>query len=107
MRKLAVLLGFMLLLWGGQALAATDVLKTCGTDTDCVVKDVGGCCGYTPACVNQNAKTDPEKAKAECAEKGISGICGFTPVESCICVGGMCEAGSRSKVNKPDQTVNE
>lgn len=66
--------------------------RSCQTNSDCVVKDIGSCCGYQPACVNKNSPTDPEAVKARCAKEGISSICGFQEIESCQCVQGSCQA---------------
>ncbi len=45
--------------------------RSCKTDADCTVKDVGNCCGYYPACVNVNARTDPKAVQAQCAKTGF------------------------------------
>ncbi len=66
--------------------------RSCRTDTDCTVKDVGNCCGYYPACVNVNSPTDPEGVKARCAKEGMMGVCGFPAIDSCSCVNGQCAA---------------
>ncbi|WP_370451311.1 hypothetical protein [Lysobacter sp. N42] len=73
-----------------DAAAALSPDRSCRTDADCVVKNVGNCCGAMPACVNKDARTDPAAVQAECARKGMSSICGFKPVESCECVAGTC-----------------
>lgn len=65
---------------------------SCQVDADCVVKDVGNCCGYYPACVNANAKTDPEAVKKKCESDGMASICGFTDIQSCSCVNNRCVA---------------
>lgn len=64
--------------------------RSCRTTADCAVKNVGSCCGAVPACVNANARTNPDAVQAQCAREGRSGICGFKPVESCECVRGTC-----------------
>lgn len=63
---------------------------SCQTSSDCVVKDVGNCCGYYPACVNANAKTDPEAVKKKCEQDGMASICGFADIQSCSCVNQRC-----------------
>ncbi len=65
--------------------------RSCRTDADCAVKNVGSCCGYFPLCVNKNAKTDPAAVRAQCEKDGISSICGFQEVKGCQCVQGRCE----------------
>lgn len=65
----------------------------CTTDADCAVKDVGSCCGYSPACVNANSPTFPEQVKAECAKNDMQSTCGFRDIEGCACVEGRCAAG--------------
>lgn len=66
--------------------------RSCQTDADCTVKDVGNCCGYYPACVNAQADTFPEQVKAACEAQGLSSICGFQDITACACIEGRCEA---------------
>lgn len=68
--------------------------RSCKTDADCTVKNVGNCCGYYPACVNVNSPTDPKGVQAECAKKGMMSVCGFPDISSCSCKQGQCEAGA-------------
>ena len=68
-----------------------EVDRSCSTDADCTVKNVGNCCGYYPACVNVDSQTFPEQVKSECAREGRSSICGFPTIESCQCVQGSCQ----------------
>jgi hypothetical protein len=68
--------------------------RSCKTDADCTVKNVGNCCGYYPACVNVNSPTDPKGVQAECAKKGMMSVCGFPEISSCSCKQGTCEAAS-------------
>lgn len=67
---------------------------TCRTDADCMVKDVGNCCGYYPACVNKDSPTFPEQVKAECEKQGLMAVCGFPEISGCRCVQGRCAAAS-------------
>jgi hypothetical protein len=69
---------------------------SCTTDADCAVKDVGSCCGYSPACVNAKSPTFPEQVKAECAKNDMQSACGFRDIEGCACVEGRCAAGPAS-----------
>lgn len=64
--------------------------RSCRTDADCTVKNVGNCCGYYPSCVNVNSPTDPAGVQAECAARGMSSVCGFPEVSGCQCVSGQC-----------------
>lgn len=66
--------------------------RSCKTDADCAVKDVGNCCGYFPACVNKNSPTNPAAVKAECAASGMASVCGFAEISACTCNAGQCEA---------------
>ncbi len=69
--------------------------KSCKSDTDCTVKNVGNCCGYYPACVNKDSPTDPAGVQAQCRAQGRVGVCGFPSIASCQCRNGQCEsAGS-------------
>jgi hypothetical protein len=70
-----------------------EVDYSCTTDADCAVKDVGSCCGYSPACVNVDSPTFPEQVKAECAKNDMQSTCGFRDIEGCTCVEGRCAAG--------------
>lgn len=65
--------------------------RSCRVDSDCAVKDVGNCCGYFPACVNQDARPDPQAVQAACAETGMAGVCGFRDIQACACVSNTCE----------------
>lgn len=70
---------------------------SCGTDADCVVKNVGNCCGAYPACVNRASPTFPERVKAECGRKGMAGTCGFPVIEGCACVEGSCRDAKEAR----------
>ncbi|MGN6151393.1 MAG: hypothetical protein ACTHOH_05195, partial [Lysobacteraceae bacterium] len=65
--------------------------RTCRTDADCAVKDVGSCCGACPLCVSKDAKVDPAAVRAQCAKDGMASTCGFQPVSGCTCTKGRCE----------------
>ncbi len=67
---------------------------SCQQASDCAIKNVGNCCGYFPACVNQASPTFPEKVLADCAAKGMTSICGFPEIAACSCVDQRCEAVS-------------
>lgn len=66
--------------------------RSCRTNADCAVKNVGNCCGYMPACVNVNAQTNPAAVQAQCAKQGLASVCGFQDISSCECVKGTCES---------------
>lgn len=72
---------------------ASQVDRSCRSDADCTVKDVGSCCGYQPACVNTKSRPDPQAVQAQCAKSGMSSICGFQEISGCQCVKGQCQAG--------------
>lgn len=76
---------------GKPTLDAANPSRSCRTDSDCTVKDVGNCCGAYPMCVGKNAKTDPAAVRAQCAKDGMASICGFQEVSGCQCVKGQCE----------------
>jgi len=67
-----------------------EVDVSCSTDADCVVKNVGNCCGYYPACVNIDSPTFPEQVMAECAKNDMMAVCGFADIQGCQCVEGRC-----------------
>ena len=68
-----------------------DLDRNCRVDSDCAVKDVGSCCGYSPSCVNTAAQPDPKAVQAACADAGMAGVCGFREIEACACVSNTCE----------------
>lgn len=76
----------------GTGPVASDPSRSCKTDSDCAVKDVGSCCGYFPMCVNKDANTDPAAVRAQCEKDGTSSICGFREVSGCQCVENRCES---------------
>lgn len=65
---------------------------SCHADADCAVKNIGNCCGYSPACVNKDSATFPEQVKAQCQREGVMAICGFREIAACTCNQGRCEA---------------
>lgn len=75
---------------------AVKIDRSCNTDAECTVKDVGNCCGYYPACVNVDSPTDPEAVRAQCAKTGMASVCGFPAITSCQCVAGQCQGSSRA-----------
>lgn len=70
--------------------APVQVIRTCKVDSDCVVKDVGNCCGYFPACVHRNSPTDPAGVRAQCEKNGMASVCGFQEIPACRCVRNQC-----------------
>jgi hypothetical protein len=66
--------------------------RSCRSDADCTVKDVGSCCGYQPACVNRDSPTDPAAVRAQCQAQGMASVCGFREIAACTCNAGQCEA---------------
>ena len=63
---------------------------SCDSDRDCVVKNVGNCCGEMPACVNQASPTDPQGVQARCSAQDRASVCGFNPITACRCVRNQC-----------------
>lgn len=74
--------------------AAVKIDTSCTGDADCVVKNVGNCCGYYPACVNVDSPTDPAAVQAQCARTGTMSVCGFPSISACQCVAGKCQGDS-------------
>lgn len=62
----------------------------CRVDADCVVKNVGNCCGYYPACVHRDSPTYPDLVARRCAEEGLVGVCGHPVIRACACIAGRC-----------------
>lgn len=67
------------------------VQTQCTSDAQCVVKNIGSCCGELPACVNVDSPTDPAAVQAQCQASGRMGICGFRPISACQCQAGTCQ----------------
>lgn len=63
---------------------------SCASDDDCVVKNVGNCCGQFNACVNRGSPADPSAVMAQCAKEGKMSICGAPVIAGCACVQGQC-----------------
>ena len=70
------------------------VNRSCRTDADCTVKDVGSCCGTYPACVNVASPTDPRAVQLECARTGMASTCEVPVIDSCTCSNGQCAAST-------------
>ena len=79
-------------------ISASNPNRSCKTNSDCAVKDVGNCCGAYPMCVSKDAKTDPAAVRAQCAKDGMASTCGFQEVSGCECVKGQCENISNGAV---------
>jgi hypothetical protein len=75
-----------------ERVQAVQVDRSCRIDADCVVKDVGNCCGAMPACVNRDSPTDPAGVRAACSAQARASVCGFNEITSCQCVRGTCAA---------------
>ncbi len=67
-----------------------EVNYSCASNADCVVKNVGNCCGYYPGCVNSSSPTFPDQVKAQCAAQKMHGVCGFPADSGCQCVEHRC-----------------
>ena len=74
-----------------RAALEQDAPMQCTSNEDCVVKDVGSCCGYNPQCVHKDQKVDPEAVQAKCKEEGRVSICGFQEPQGCECVANQCK----------------
>ena len=74
---------------------------SCDTDDQCVIKDIGSCCGYRPACVNVDSPTDPAGVKAACERDGTMSICGFPAINACQCVANRCEGIGEQEAAMP------
>jgi hypothetical protein len=67
---------------------------SCEQDSDCVVMNVGNCCGYYPECLHKSSTPDPSNG---CEFGGsTTSVCGFPSIEKCVCdleqLGGKCQA---------------
>jgi hypothetical protein len=66
-------------------LPADGIDYACAADADCVVKNLGSCCGYNPRCMNERSAPVPE----QCGE-GMVGVCGFPEITHCACQESRC-----------------
>jgi hypothetical protein len=80
-----------------DALGPESPPERCLRDAHCVVKNVGNCCGYYPACVHVDQPVDPEGVVRRCAEQGLSSICGYPEISACACVDGECRAADEPR----------
>ena len=74
---------------------------SCTLDVDCVVKDVGNCCGANPVCVNSGAIVDPDHVNQICTDNSLSSTCSIDVVVGCACVNNVCEKRSTA-LQDPD-----
>ena len=65
--------------------------KSCNTSNECVIANIGNCCGYYPTCLNKDAKPDADFVNRICNKASIAGMCGFPSIESCECIENRCE----------------
>lgn len=66
--------------------------RSCRVDEDCVVKNVGNCCGRHPQCVNRNFQPNPAAVQAACREQDLMSTCGFVEIAACHCVADQCQS---------------
>jgi hypothetical protein len=65
--------------------------RSCNVDSDCEIKDVHNCCGYSPACINKDAETDPDYVKKACLFQRKVSVCGWVSLNGCVCVENRCK----------------
>lgn len=80
-----------------------EVDYSCQVDTDCVVKNVGNCCGEYPACVNRDSPTFPDQVREACVREGRMAVCGFPSIAGCRCVERRCAAVTGPVTNLESQ----
>lgn len=102
-----VLLGAMFYIFPASAMTLAEyeksIVYSCQKDSDCVIKNIGNCCGSYPACVNLKTVASPEMVRKLCEREGIGSVCGFEPVNSCVCVSGLCKGSYHSNENEKNQ----
>ena len=76
---------------------------SCQTDSDCVIKNVGECCGYYPSCTNKDAFVNATFVNDICKAGGIGGICGFPSIYSCKCKNNRCIESVKNISNENNQ----
>lgn len=65
--------------------------KGCQSDSDCVEKNVGNCCGGYPKCVRKDSLPNPAWVSKFCVAQGMAGVCGFPKIDGCKCVEQRCQ----------------
>jgi hypothetical protein len=79
---------------------------SCRSNSDCVIKDVGNCCGYYPACTNKKSKVNRTDLGALCS--GVGGACGFPSIDACRCnEKGLCEGVLNTQYGRAIEKLNE
>jgi hypothetical protein len=68
-----------------DAARAASAAYACNVNLDCVIKDVGNCCGYYPRCANVAATFAPPSCSG-----GQAGVCGFPSIDRCECRQNEC-----------------
>ncbi len=58
----------------------------CYQDSDCVIKDIGNCCGAYPRCTTKQFIPTPVNCD------GMASVCGFPVIEECKCIENACES---------------
>jgi hypothetical protein len=81
-----------------RILEPVQVERSCGADADCVIKDIGSCCGALPSCVNRDSPADPAAVKAECEKNGQDAHCIRQAPDKCACRQGQCVAAGKTPV---------
>ncbi len=66
--------------------------RQCEADADCIVKNVGNCCGYYPSCVNVSHEPDLEAVTKKCEEDDRTATCGYPEISHCTCVEHRCRS---------------
>jgi hypothetical protein len=64
--------------------------QSCTVDEDCVVKDVGNCCGYGPRCVASSYSPNTDLVTRLCEKEGVFSTCGIVELDGCSCVESRC-----------------
>jgi len=58
--------------------------SSCKSDSECVVKNVGNCCGYYPMCTNKDSVLDPTEVASICSGQNNTD-CRLTIISYCRC----------------------
>lgn len=65
--------------------------SSCEWDSDCEIKDVGNCCGYSPECVNKNSFVNGTLVEELCKKEKEGSACGFVSINYCKCSNKRCK----------------
>lgn len=96
---LLVLLFSGLISMGNNKLTSPQIDYSCTTDSDCVIKNEGNCCGEYPKCMNKKSKPNSIYVQKQCDKNKESSVCGFPSIDGCSCINNKCQSTFQGELN--------